>query len=71
MSGRASELCLRALGNMAPWTVLPDVGAKGLCGRGASESVGGGSGGVIAGGCAWQGRGESRLGRAVAGRGGC
>ena len=29
VSGRASQLCLRALGNMAPRTALPDEGAKG------------------------------------------
>ena len=29
VSGRASQLCLRALGNMAPWTALPDEGAEG------------------------------------------
>ena len=29
VSGRASQLCLRALGNMAPRTALPDVGAEG------------------------------------------
>ena len=30
MSGRASQLCLRALGNMAPRTALPDEGAEGV-----------------------------------------
>ena len=45
-------------------------GPRALCGRGASESVEGRSRGVIAGGCAWQGGGESCLGRAVGGRGG-
>ena len=29
VSGRASQLCLRALENMAPRTALPDVGAEG------------------------------------------
>ena len=29
VSGRASQLCLRALGNMAPRTALPYVGAEG------------------------------------------
>ena len=29
VSGKASQLCLRALGNMAPRTALPDVGAEG------------------------------------------
>ena len=29
MSGGASQLWLRALGNMAPRTALPDVGAEG------------------------------------------
>ena len=29
MFGRASQLCLRALGNMALRTALPDVGAQG------------------------------------------
>ena len=29
LSGRASQLCLRAVGTMAPRTALPDVGAKG------------------------------------------
>ena len=29
VSGRASQLCLRALGNMAPRTALLDVGAEG------------------------------------------
>ena len=28
-SGSASQLCLRALGNMEPRTALPDVGAEG------------------------------------------
>ena len=30
VSGRASQLCVRALGNMAPRTALPDVGAEGV-----------------------------------------
>ena len=30
VSGRASQLCLRASGNMAPRTALPDVGAEGV-----------------------------------------
>ena len=30
VSGRASQLCLRALGNMAPRTALPDEGAEGV-----------------------------------------
>ena len=30
MSGRASQLYLRALGNMAPRTALPDEGAEGV-----------------------------------------
>ena len=30
VSGRASQLCLRALGNMAPRTALPGVGAEGV-----------------------------------------
>ena len=30
VSGRASQLCLRALGNMAPRTALPEKGAEGV-----------------------------------------
>ena len=72
VSGRASQLCLQALGNMAPRTALPDVGAEGVvrpwC-RG--ERRGEERGGVIAGGCVWQGGDEGRLGRAAGGMGGC
>ena len=31
VSGRASQLCLRGLGNMAPRTALPDVVGRGRC----------------------------------------
>ena len=46
-------------------------GPRALCGHGASGSVGGRNGGVIAGGCVWQGGAESRPGRAGGGRAGC
>ena len=62
MSGRAIQLCLRALGNMAPRLPCLMWGPRALCGHGASGSVGGRNGGVIAGGCVWQDGAEGRPG---------
>ena len=71
VSGSASQLCLRALGNMAPRTALPDVGAEGAVRPWCRGERRGEERGVIAGGCVWRDGAEGRPGRAGGGRGGC
>ena len=71
MSGRASQLCLRALGNMAPRTALPDEGAEGVVRPWCRGERRGEERGVTAGGCVWRGGAEGRPGRAGGGRVGC